>query len=103
MSVFTTKYTAPTNTRGARITVSLAKGWGKVTPLVVAYDYEKTGWQNHRDAAKAFAISAGLPGTFLTVDAGSSGYTFARETAISDGFTVAQGDVVDLEALLADA
>ena len=38
MSVFTTKYTAPTNTRGARITVSLAKGWGKVTPLVVAYD-----------------------------------------------------------------
>lgn len=100
MSVFTTKYTAPTNTCGARITVSLAEGWGKVTPLVVAYDYGKTGWQNHSDAAKAFAISVSLPGKFLTVDAGSGGYTFARETAIRDGFTVAQGDVVDLEALL---
>lgn len=95
MSVIITKYLRPTNTCGARIRVSIGKGWGKVTPLVVAYDYGKTGWQNHRDAAQAFAVAAGLPGKFLCVDAVDGSWTFVRETAISDGF-VAKLDPVEV-------
>lgn len=105
MSVIITKFLPATNTQGTRVKASLAKGWGKVTPLTVHWDYAKSGWENHRDVAQAFAGLAGRPGQYLTVDAGASGYTFARETAVSPGFTVKSSDfldVTDVYALLQD-
>jgi len=105
MSVIITKYLPATNTQGPRVKASLAKGWGKLTPLTLNWDYAKSGWENHRDVAQAFAGLAGLPGQYLTVDAGTSGYTFARETAVSPGFVAETGkfaDVTDVYAALED-
>lgn len=102
MSVIITKFLPATNTQGARVKASLAKGWGKVTPLTVNWEYAKSGWENHRDVARDFASLAGRPGKYLTVDAGTSGYTFARETAVSDGFIATESGLANLEALLDD-
>ena len=99
MSVIITKYLPATYARGARIKASLARGWGGTLapkPLTVAWDHSLSGWENHLRVAKEYASVCGLPGNYLTVDAGESGYTFARETAVSPGFTVSSSDFLDV-------
>lgn len=100
MSVIITKYLPATYARGARIKASLARGWGGTLapkPLTVAWDHSLSGWENHLRVAKEYASVCGLPGNYLTVDAGESGYTFARETAVSPGFTVTTNDFLTIE------
>lgn len=50
MQAIVTKYYGPTNTRGSYI---MAKAWaGKIK---VSYDSEKSVYENHAEAAEAFA------------------------------------------------
>lgn len=104
MSVIITKYLPATYARGARVKASLAKGWGARSgdTITVEWDWSLDGWQNHLAAAETLARKLELWGRYYRVDAGDSGYLFARDNAIGTGFE-ADPDLVPISAELADA
>jgi len=54
LQAITTKYLAPTNSRGARIKATAAAG-----SITIPWDYACDGSTNHYAAARAFALGRG--------------------------------------------
>lgn len=81
MQHITTKYLAPTNTRGARIKATTS--YGK-TSKTMPYEYGATTTGNHLLAAKALASDLGWRGEWFISGEEPSGYIFSRVPCACD-------------------
>ena len=87
MSIIRTRYRPATDRTGPRIRANIG-----ITAIVVPYDHELSGSENHRRAAMALASQNGLKGNWARVwDAGQdTGFTFVNlsETHAGEGFEI---------------
>ena len=78
----TTRYSGPTNTRGARVLVRADAG-----RMFVPWDHAMNPADNYHAAAKAYALRKGWRGTWSGgVLPGAAGYAFVVDDG--DGFTI---------------